>query len=149
MIKEFVLRWENNKSKLREYFRSFKRKNDEGMHRHLTYTNIVKKIVEIIINEGKECGYYDAENMTVIDDGDYQGTLIFIVPKNIYQPDFNGYIVTHNDYGSCSGCDILEGIDSDYWGDYFNEEQVNDLITLSLHILQKFKYLGEGQWKIN
>jgi hypothetical protein len=48
--------------------------------------------------------------MTVIDDGDYQGTQIFIIPTDTYQPSVKDYVMTDTYYGSCSGCDTLQAI---------------------------------------
>jgi len=96
---------------------------------------------------------YDVSKMTVIDDGNYQGNQIFIIPKSTYQPNVEDYLLTHTYYGSCSGCDTLEAILSDYnWDDeieyddqVFNEKQVSELMTLSLHLVQKMKVLGSGE----
>jgi hypothetical protein len=41
-------------------------------------------------------------------------------------------------YGSCSGCDTLQGI-SDYSHAAPNEKQIDDYMTLALHIVQGFK----------
>lgn len=38
---------------------------------------------------------FDLSKMTVIDDGDYQGTQIFIIPKDTYQPSVIDYIMTN------------------------------------------------------
>ena len=56
---------------------------------------------------------YDVENIHVIDDGD------------------------------CSGCDTLLNIIDFYEEDYPNEEQVKQLMTLSLHLIQRMKPLCE------
>lgn len=59
-----------------------------------------------------------------IDDGDYQGTLLFAVTDNSYQPD--QYVLFKVGYGSCSGCDTIQSAGSD----------VNQLWTLCLHMVQ-------------
>lgn len=48
----------------------------------------------------------DPERIHGIDDGDYQGTLLFIVGAVGYQP--CKYFWVKVNYGSCSGCDALE-----------------------------------------
>jgi hypothetical protein len=53
-----------------------------------------------------------------------------------YQPD--NYWATKVYYGSCSGCDTLQHILA-YSEESFNEQQINDLMTLSLHMLQRMK----------
>lgn len=138
MIKEFVELWEKNKSNLRE---SLAEKKCEG----ISYESLVEMIVTEILNDGRtELEYedYDVKKMTVIDDGDYQGTEIFIIPQNVYQPNVDEYIYTHTYYGSCSGCDTLLGIVG-YSDEVPDEEQLNDLMTLCLHLLQRFKKMEE------
>lgn len=80
--------------------------------------------------------------MTVIDNGDYQGTQIFIIPSNTYQPSVEDYVYTNTYYGSCSGCDTLQAI-SNYEEGFPDEEQIKDYMELSLHLLQKCKWLKE------
>ena len=80
--------------------------------------------------------------MTVIDNGDYQGTQIFLIPLDVYQPDVNQYVFTNTYYGSCSGCDTLQGILYRYY-ETPDENQIKDLMQLALHLLQKCKMLKE------
>lgn len=138
MIKEFVEFWEKNKSNLRE---SLAEKKCED----ISYKSLVEMIVTEILNDGRtELDYedYDAKKMTVIDEGHYQGTQIFIIPRNVYQPSVDEYVYTHTYYGSCSGCDTLLGIVG-YSDERPDEEQLNDLMTLCLHLLQRFKRMEE------
>ena len=81
--------------------------------------------------------------MTVIDNGDYQGTQIFIIPINTYQPGVDEYVYTHTYYGSCSGCDTLQAIQSWDGDELPNEEQVKDYMELALHLLQKCHFMKE------
>ena len=46
------------------------------------------------------------------------------------------YLITHTYYGSCSGCDTLQGINS-YSCELPTEEQVKDYMTLALHLVQR------------
>lgn len=142
MIKNFIKAWDkNNKLLLKE----FKKNMPSG------YADIVKKLVCIVINpflEDINKAVLDIDNMTIIDDGDYQGTQIFIIPFDFYQPDVNDYAITHNEYGLCSGCDTYLNIVSRCEYDenekkiITSDEMVKDFHTLALHILQKFKYLA-------
>lgn len=77
MIKEFCLAWEKNKDKLEEYFRKT-RQEEYG-----NYEDLVKLLFDIVINPSIECDHYrlDTENILVIDDGDYQGTQVFILHR--------------------------------------------------------------------
>lgn len=63
--------------------------------------------------------------------------------KDVYQPEIEDYLMTHTYYGSCSGCDTLLKIIDFYEEDYPNEEQVKQLMTLSLHLIQRMKPLCE------
>ena len=135
MITELVKQWEENKHKLEEYFKTTKQ--DE----YDSYGTIVKKIFELCIPKATTYSGWDLDRMTVIDDGDYQGTQIFIVPTNTYQPSVEDYVMTDTYYGSCSGCDTLQGISS-CDDDLPTDEQVKEYMTLALHLVQKLKRLG-------
>lgn len=139
MIKEIVEKWEENKHKLEEYFTKTKQ------YEYDSYENILRKIFELVITEIKDSYYhtsFDVEKMTVIDDGDYQGTTIYLIPKDTYQPCASDYLVTDNYYGSCSGCDTLLAI-SGYSDEFPTKEQVNDYMTIALHLVQKMRWLDE------
>jgi hypothetical protein len=137
MIKEIIFQWDTNKGKLEEHFKQ----GHPG-----SYINIVKDIFEYVINNGDDFSSYDTEKLTVIDDGDYQGTQIFIIPKKTYQPDIEDYLITDTYYGSCSGCDTLQSI-TQYYGGLPTEEQVKDYMTLALHLVQKLRHLNEYEEK--
>ena len=140
MIKDFVNKWNKNKEKLENYFRITKQEEYDK------YEKIVKKIIELVINgDNDDLGVnYDYKNMTVLDYGNYQGTQIFVIPQDTYQPDVDDIIYTSNYYGSCSGCDTLLGISS-YDSDLPNEQQVKDYMTLSLHLIQRLNYFVVGE----
>lgn len=87
---------------------------------------------------------FELNSITVIDNGDYQGTQIFMISLDVYQPDPENYIYTHTYYGSCSGCDTLLGI-SRYGDELPDENQVKEYMTLALHLLQKCTWLKEGE----
>ena len=139
MITEIIKKWEENKLKLEEYFKTTKQKE------YTNYKTIVQKIFELIINTSED-NYenFAIGKMTVIDDGDYQGTQIFIVPKDTYQPSAKDYIVTDTYYGSCAGCDTLQAILS-YDDELPSESQVKEYMTLALHIVQKMHWLSSGE----
>ena len=135
MITELVKQWEENKHKLEEYFKTTKQ--DE----YDSYETIVKKVFEICLPKATAYSGWDLDKMTVIDDGDYQGTQIFIIPTDTYQPSIEDYVMTDTYYGSCSGCDTLKAISS-YDYDLPTDEQVKEYMTLALHLVQKLKRLG-------
>lgn len=108
----------------------------------ITYTNILKVTLKAMFenydtyDDYEYSNYPDYEHIHVIDDGDYQGTLLFVVPENTYQP--YAYWIFRVSYGSCSYCDTLQGILDD---EDDKEQQIKDLITLALHMIQSGKVI--------
>ncbi len=135
MIPEIIKQWDKNKHKLEDYFRNTKQSEYSNY-----YKEILVKIFELCINSDDLM--FDLTKITVIDDGDYQGTQIFLIPKDTYHPSASDYVVTNTEYGSCSGCDTLMGI-SCYYEDLPTSDQVKQYMTLSLHLVQKLKWLDE------
>ena len=136
MIKEFVLAWDANKENKSEYIASHKQECYDS------YEKIVKMLFEQVINPymtAHDKGSFDIGNLHEIDDGDYQGTLLYMIPKKTYQPSYWEYVGTYVYYGSCSGCDTLLGISS-YGEDLPDEGQVKEYVELCLDILQHCKY---------
>ena len=138
MINAIVKQWDANKDKLKDYFATTKQEE------YSDYRDIVVKLFELVIKEIKdEDGYeekFDITKMTVIDDGDYQGTTMYIIPKDTYQPTASDYVITDNYYGSCSGCDTLLAISS-YDDDLPTKEQVSEYMTIALHLMQSLRWL--------
>lgn len=93
------------------------------------YTDIIGAVVEIIGDDDYDCP--DPKRIHRIDDGDYQGTLVFVIAAKGYQP--YTYWATTVGYGSCSGCDTLQAIQYDTPID----TQLADLYTLGLHMVQR------------
>lgn len=114
----------------------------EGDSYGITYTNILKVTLKAMFenydtyDDYEYSNYPDYEHIHVIDDGDYQGTLLFVVPENTYQP--YTYWIFRVSYGSCSYCDTLQGILDD---EDDKEQQIKDLITLALHMIQSGKVI--------
>jgi len=134
MIEEFTKRWFSHNYIVREQF-------EKEIPR--SYSDIVKAVVTMLHDED-DYGSIDPERIHSIDDGDYQGTLVFVIGASGYQPSDYWYVKVG--YGSCSGCDTLEAITE---GDYGHEseeeaqawkkEAVDGLMTLALHVLQGLK----------
>lgn len=118
MLKYCLNKWNSNKDKLKAKIRKDKKIYECG------YKYLVKLVVDIILNEGKGEGDYhwDSDEITEIDNGDYQGTLLFLIPMEVYQPSEYEYLMTYVGYGSCSGCDTLQHIQSLYWPGDDNEK---------------------------
>ena len=137
MIQEIIKRWEENKYKLEEYFSTTKQE------KYGSYEAIVQQIFELVINSDEDSyERFNVNKMTVIDDGNYQGTQIFIIPKDTYQPNIDDYLITHTYYGSCSGCDVIEGI-RNYSSGLPTEQQVKEYMILALHLVQKMKRITD------
>ena len=104
------------------------------------YHALLQKAIEIIAEKGEGFGYGDTPDphcIHQIDDGDYQGTLVFVIGAKGYQP--STYWYTKIDYGSCSGCDALE----DAWG-YGDNHDYEGMYSLTLHMLQRAARMKEG-----
>jgi hypothetical protein len=111
----------------------------------ISYVDLVKlSINKILNNDFDDYDKWNIENITEIDNGDYQGTLLFLIPKNSYQPSEYEYLMTYIGYGSCSGCDILQGIQ--YNGDS-KDVQINDLLSLCRHIISNIIKPYNGGWR--
>lgn len=141
MITEFVLAWEKNKKNLETYLRNHKQSE------YSEYKDLVKLLFGIVINPEIERNYYcsdttfDTGDLLVIDDGDYQGTQVFVLHKDRYQPSVDDYVYTNVYYGSCSGCDTLQNIQRYDYDKCPSETQLKEYMTLCMHLLQKCKWM--------
>lgn len=106
------------------------------------YEALVKITIEAITDK-QSYGDPDPNRIHCIDEGDYQGTLLFIIAGSGYQP--SNFWFVKIDYGSCSGCDTLQAIRGYGVETTPTPEQVDDYLTLTLHIVQQLKGLdGES-----
>lgn len=119
MIQKFAERYEAQKDELSIWF---------ALNEPSEYLDIVKKVTEIV--SGDEYDGIDPKRIHLIDDGNYQGTLLFVIAAKDYQP-FDYWYVRVS-YGSCSGCDTLQSIieTSD------KEQRVKEYMQLALHVVQ-------------
>ena len=124
MLKYCRDKWYENKDKLEKAIR---KSNDLN---YCNYKRLVEMIVEYILNPSSDSvDKFNKDAITVIDNGDYQGTLLFMIPRDTYQPSVEDYLLTYVYYGSCSGCDTLLAIQG--WEDgKLKEEQVRDFMNL-------------------
>ena len=138
MNKHFVRCWEKDKHKLAEWFAN----TDLSW---INYGKIVEKLFDLVLTPDTGYSYnsrFKTINIKTIDDGDYQGTMLFLIPEDTYQPDEFQYVVVTVDYGSCSGCDTLLRI-TEHSDGLPNNQQVSDLMTIALHLVQSAKYVYE------
>jgi len=103
------------------------------------YEDIVKAVVKLITDN--KYPRLDPERIHVIGDGDYQGTLLFVIGAKEYQP--RDYWCVFVDYGSCSGCDTLEAIHETVLSNKPpTQQQTDDYMSLALHIVQNITKIG-------
>ena len=150
MLKYCAEKWDKNKTLLMNALQSEEIYNELHV---CIYADLVQLVVKYILNDGKEeeydTGEWDENNITEVDNGDYQGTLLYLIPAKTYQPCANEYLITFVDYGSCAGCDTLIGIQTSipYHGYCESDEQfailkrktIEDFMTLCLHLVQHMK----------
>lgn len=125
MLKYCRDKWYENKDKLEAVIMM-----DTNLN-HCEYSYLVELIVEYILNPSIETDWekFDADKITVIDNGNYQGTVLFMIPRKTYQPSASDYLLTYSYYGSCSGCDTLLSIQD--WSDGIpTENQVKEYMIL-------------------
>ena len=128
MVKIMAECWNTNKDKLRDVLAN---RTDLS---ECDYELLAKLTYETIFNDHEGVMDYeklDLENISIIDNGDYQGTLIILVPFNTYQPSEYEYLMSYIGYGSCCGCDVLQAAQlySDD-GEKLNETQLSDFMSI-------------------
>jgi hypothetical protein len=136
---KLIEKWKTYSYKLKEYFEKNKQED------YSDYYLILKKTIDLVLNNGNQnIGDFDIEEITKIDNGDYQGTLLFIFHRKTYQPYITDYYYTYVEYGSCSGCDTLLAI-NEYEDGLPNEQQVKDYMTLALHLVEGIKNMKDEE----
>lgn len=132
MLKIMRDKWNKNEKVLREELKSRTDLNQAE------YKDIVKLTFEKIFNSDIEDDVFgnkfDISRVTEIDDGDCQGTLMYLIPFDTYQPNEYNYLMTFVSYGSCSGCDTLQSI-QDWCSEKLSDTQVEDYLKLCRDIL--------------
>jgi len=132
MIQQFVDRFMGSRDMLRS----------KWALKHVdSYKELVTDVVQIL-HDPEEYESIDPNRVHLIDDGDYQGTLLFVIAAGGYQPSTYWYVKVS--YGSCSGCDTLEGIRG-YYELPPTEEQLDQYLTLALHVVQGLKGMNNEE----
>lgn len=139
MINIMKIRWNKNRETLRKVL------SERTDLNTIEYKELVKLTFDVIFNEcNHESNRYairthdqplNLNAITKIDDGDYQGTLLFLIPFDTYQPGENEYLMTYIGYGSCSGCDVLQGLQSFSANEKLDENQINGFMSLCKDII--------------
>lgn len=124
MLKYCLDQWNKNKERLEAAL-----EKDENLD-WCDYDHLVKLVVDNILNDetSVQRDALDSKKITVVDDGDYQGTLLFIIPFSCYQPCEYEYLMTYVNYGSCSGCDTLQSIHGE--GEGITPRKLKGFMTL-------------------
>lgn len=137
MEKIIVRKWDKYSPDLRSYLETAGRSEIRG------YADLLESIIKQVLNKDEE---YESDCFSIdfetIDHGHYQGTLLFVLHRNTYQPLASEYMYTSVGYGSCSYCDTFESAlgHTDYDSDVFSKETVDQLMTLALHLIQNMRY---------
>lgn len=139
MIKFCKEQWMKNEGELRNILRKEKKRNEYN------YKDLVKLVVSEILNKNNDDINWDENNITEIDNGDYQGTLLYLIPLKTYQPCEYEYLMTHVSYGSCSGCDTLASIQ---WGGCNDEEEeIEEYVTLCRDLVNRIIKPYNSGWR--
>lgn len=125
MLTEFTTPLVENKEQFKELVSKHKEE--------LTYASLLNLGFQSIDNRTYDFPCY--KGTTLIDSGEYQGTMVFVTPGGGYQP-YEHYI-TYVSYGSCSGCDTLQAIIEYQDNNELSDEKLEQLFTLVLHMFQR------------
>ena len=148
MNKYCIDKWDKNRDKLKGVI-----ENSKG-HHFWDYIDLVKLVIENILNDSEDkYERWDMNDITEIDQGDYQGTKLFIFHRCGYPPNSGDYMITEVGYGSYTAYGTLESIQ---WDNYNyggsnkepTEGQVKDYMTLCLHLIQQMRspYWDNSYW---
>lgn len=148
MIKICLEAWDKYNGELEAWYRNL----PVEILNHLSYKGITTKVFGMVSRYMEEscnwCDGLDLDNIVEINNGDYQGTLLYIVPFDTYQPNEYEYLMTYIGYGSCSCCDTLQGLE--LWGEYTENEYENAIkghMTLARDILSHIIRPYNAGWR--
>ena len=146
MIKQVVLLWEKNKDNLREVIKNgvvSTIKKEEYLGGSVDdYKKLIGAIIKYVLNNNDDSFKFNTKNIIEIDNGDCQGTLLFMFHVDTYQPSACDYIITTVNYGTCSGCDALQRAFRCPIADAI----VDSLMSICLHLCQHMKKPYLGGW---
>lgn len=133
-----IKRWENGKENLRNYLATHPIEGNCD-----SYEALVKVLISECLNYTDDSVPLFSSDIECIDDGHYQGTQIFVLHYETYQPSATDYFIFDNYYGSCKGCDILLSIVG--YGNLGVPPTIGmiaELMSLCLHMVQRMKCLA-------
>lgn len=131
MIQEFVDRFMAAKDEIMD---------DMRQSNPQSYDDLVRIAVRAVVDTDSY-DHPDVDRMHIIDDGHYQGTRLFIIPSDRYQP--SKYWIIFVSYGNCSGCDTFQANhgyrDND---EPIPQKELDGNWTMMLHMMQSMKEIG-------
>jgi len=135
MDKDILTAWDKNQEMVREWIKTVDTLQ-------FSYLSLLENTIRILFAEDHDSSSPDYNKITEINNGDYQGTLLFVIGGKGYQPCVNEHWFTAVEYGSCSCCDTLQGISG--WDCKLpTEDQTQQYWTLCLHMMQRMKRFKE------
>lgn len=135
MEKVFIDAWNEKSELIEERMRDIANTYASSLYCYIDYGTILHTALKCMFgDENGDCkfGFPDFENIHEIDDGEYQGTLLFVIPEHTYQP--RDYWLVKVGYGSCSCCDTLKAVLEEP-----ECEMAKGLKTLAMHMVQSAK----------
>lgn len=139
MIKYCLNKWNTNYKRLESAL-----KNDRTLN-NCEYSYLVKLVVDYVLNDEKHTEW-DSSKITVVDNGDYLGTQLFLIPMNTYAPGEFEYLMTYVGYGSCSGCDTLLRI-QDWNAGVPTSQQLEDYMKLCKDLITNMILPYNNGWR--
>lgn len=145
MLKYCVEKWDKNKDKLEQALR------DDIKLSKRSYHDLLVATIQNIFHDGDDIKW-NTERITQIDDGDYQGTLLFVIPMDTSEPCASEYLITYVSYGSCSGCDTLLALQDDVKLSMHDKREdlyercIKDYMTLCRDLVCRMKHPYSSYW---
>jgi hypothetical protein len=96
------------------------------------YKDLVRDVISLMPE-------MDPERVHEINDGEYQGWLVYVIGAKGYQP--STYWCIKINYGSCSACDTLDAVNAESDA----EKRTDKLMTLGLHVVQGLRLMFEDE----
>jgi len=147
MIEHFVNQWYENKHELESFLEMDYDQSEDKRHWGMDYEYLFRKVFQLVVTEPREIrtpfdqrwnNYsWDWDRFQVINHGEYQGELVFIMVPNVYQPSLDkDYHFTSVVYGSCSLDDAMMHVQEMV---ETKEEKIQALMLAALHMVQATK----------
>lgn len=125
MLKWCVDKWFANKEGLRRVLET-----DESL-KNCEYLHLMELVVEHILNQKEEeNSRFDSAKITKVDQGDWQGTILFFIPRKTYEPNAGDYLLTYIEYGSCPLCDVLEKTKDGLYDNKNKKQSIDDFMII-------------------